>query len=106
MARTTKTMTKTLTPMSSTMARSPDWSCGKCAVRLRQRWRDHSSLLVAARAQPVHREVVIASYPPRELAPGQVADHRHAGLAVVEAGDGGEILAPAMAKNLGVLDRD
>src|SRR5713101_6936916 len=44
--------------------------------------------------------------PPLQLARRQMAYHRHAGLAVVEAGERGEALAAVVTEDLGVLDRD
>ena len=44
--------------------------------------------------------------PPAQLALRQLADHPHAGLAVVEAGDGGEIPAARRLEQGGVFDRD
>src|ERR1700724_3696879 len=45
-----------------------------------------------------------SSHPALELAHGELPDHQHAGLAVVEAGDGGEILAAVALEHMRVLD--
>src|SRR5262249_32706993 len=46
------------------------------------------------------------SHPALELAQSELPDHQHAGRAVVEAGDGGEILAAVLLEDARVLDRD
>src|ERR1700754_2093079 len=44
-----------------------------------------------------------ASDPALQLAQHQLADHVHAAVAVVQAGDGGEVFAAGVLENLGVL---
>src|SRR6476659_3041008 len=44
--------------------------------------------------------------PPLQLAQDQLADHVHAGLRVVQAGDCGKLLATAVLENFGVFLRD
>src|ERR1041384_8884707 len=41
------------------------------------------------------------TYPALQLAPHDMRNDRHAGLAVVEAGNRGEVLAPCVVKDLG-----
>src|ERR1041384_5942266 len=46
------------------------------------------------------------AYPALQLAPHDMRNHRHAGFAVVEAGNRGEVLAPRVVENLGVFAGD
>src|SRR5262245_14154949 len=46
------------------------------------------------------------SHPALELAQSELPDHQHAGRAVVEAGNGGEIRAALLLEDVRVLDRD
>ena len=44
--------------------------------------------------------------PALKLAQHQLADHVHAGIAVVQAGNGGKLLAAIVPEDLGILLRD
>src|SRR5580692_7146692 len=72
--------------MCQALQRAPDWS----AIR--------DVRFDASKSQ--------RSDPPLKFAQNQLADHVHAGVAVVQAGDRREPLAAMMPENLGVLLRD
>src|SRR5665213_444392 len=63
-------------------------------------WSPQQDVRFAARQIELPRP---RSYPALKLAQHQLPDHVHAGLAVVEAGAEGKLLAAIMPKNLGVF---
>src|ERR1700738_21915 len=48
----------------------------------------------------------LSSNPSLQFAHGELPDHQHARRAVIETGNGGEILSPITLEDMGVLDRD
>src|SRR5205085_6061179 len=55
---------------------------------------------------PLRRLTGSGRDPALKFAPHDVIDHAHAGFAVIQAGNGGEILSAVMVKNLRILARD
>src|SRR5687767_11577018 len=96
MARTTTTSTKTLMPRNKSIAPPRINTNDKAAGVQRV---SQAKLAVSEQRYPRLK-------PALQLAQRKLADHGHAQVAVVQAGDGEEIAAAMLFEDVRVLDRD